>query len=345
MASGAASARPNADHYLVPGRLAELKPSQTVKFWRVAVRVAVAKNGLYTLMMKQPTAWATPHAPNIRDVRVSISTTRVDGGTVRYTSGGDGPVILFLHGWGLGHHAYRPAVRALVEAGYRVVAPALPGFGGTADLPNAERTFAGYASWTCRFADALGLRNVILVGHSFGGGVATQMASTCGHVVRSLVLLNSVGAPWKSSPVVEGQPDNERVHAMAQRPMWSWGLGIPSDALALLANAGRVMPSVLEDLLPNMVRNPLGITRVGRLATSADLSAQLHDLRAKHFPVTVAHSERDAVIPRSSFDCLCRAAGVQGVMVEGNHSWPLTNPTGLVQVIDDACKSAASMAA
>jgi pimeloyl-ACP methyl ester carboxylesterase len=268
----------------------------------------------------------------VRDDSIAIRTTVVDGHTVRYSAGGEGPTILFLHGWGLGHHAYRPALRGLAAAGFRVVAPALPGFGGTRDLADNARTFDGYGNWVCRFGAALGLRNVTIAGHSFGGGVAMQVAANCSGLASQLVLLNSVGAPWRITTDRSGA----HTHTMSERPMWSWGLGIPLDALSLLANATRVMPSVLEDVLPNVVRNPLGITRVGKLARTADLRNELVSLRSKNFPITVAHSDRDNLIPASSFDCLCDAAGVTGVVVPGNHSWPLTNPETLVRIVSAA---------
>jgi hypothetical protein len=75
-----------------------------------------------------------------RNASVVIEQTSVDGSPVSYSTGGQGPTLLLLHGWGLGHHAYRPALEHLVAAGYHVVAPALPGFGGTADL-GQDRSF------------------------------------------------------------------------------------------------------------------------------------------------------------------------------------------------------------
>jgi pimeloyl-ACP methyl ester carboxylesterase len=280
-------------------------------------------------------------ATAVKDDSITIRTTVVDGHTVRYSAGGEGPTVLFLHGWGLGHHAYRPALRGLVAAGFRVIAPALPGFGGTHDLPDNGRTFDGYGNWVCRFGAALGLQDVTIVGHSFGGGVAMQAAANCSGLASRLVLLNSVGAPWR----VTTDRGGAHTHTMSERPIWSWGLGIPLDALSLLAHASRVMPSVLEDILPNVVRNPLGITRVGKLARTADLRNELVSLRAKNFPITVAHSDRDNLIPASSFDCLCEVAGVVGVVVAGNHSWPLTDPQTLVKIVSAAHDSRRVVAA
>lgn len=257
--------------------------------------------------------------------------TVVDGSSVSYSTGGQGPTVLLLHGWGLGHHAYRPALELLVAAGYQVVAPALPGFGGTADLGD-DRSFARYSDWVREFASTLALRQAIVIGHSFGGGVAIRLAVDEPELVAQLVLCNSVGAPWRQA----FGPTGIRVEAMAKRPMWSWGINIPSDAFALLSHAFSAMPNILEDLVPNIVRHPLTITRVGHLARNADLRAELGQLRASGFPLTVVHSEDDGVIPKSSFDCLCEAAGVTGQVLPGNHSWPLTDPAALVTIVNSA---------
>lgn len=271
---------------------------------------------------------------------VVIRQTSVDGKPVNYSEGGsaESPTVLLLHGWGLGHRAYRPALLELVAAGYHVIAPALPGFGGTVDLGEG-RSFAGYAAWVQRFAHVLELQNVILVGHSFGGGVAIRLAVDDPNLVAQLVLCNSVGAPWRRTGGSEGL-----VEAMSKRPMWSWGINIPSDVIAVLSNVTQAVPRILEDLVPNVVRNPLTLTRVGSLARNADLLAELSELQRRRFPMIVVHSERDGVIPRTSFECLCDSAGVIGTLLSGNHSWPLTNPAALVGVVNLARDLRASAA-
>ena len=269
------------------------------------------------------------------DDAVAIRQTSVDGTKVKYSEGGPtgSPTVLLLHGWGLGHHAYKPALLELVAAGYHVIAPALPGFGGTVDLGD-DRSFAGYAAWVRRFAHVLGLRSVLVVGHSFGGGVAIRLAVDDPKLVAQLVLCNSVGAPWRKTSRADGAEG--AVEAMAKRPMWSWGINIPSDVIAVLSNVSQAMPRILEDLVPNVMRNPLTLTRVGSLARNADLLAELSELQRRRFPMSVVHSERDGVIPRTSFDCLCEAAGVTGTLLPGNHSWPLTYPAALVAVVNRA---------
>src|SRR5437588_3174699 len=84
-----------------------------------------------------------------------------------YGAAGDGIPLLFLHGWGLAHHAYKRPLKRLVHLGCRVYAPALPGFGGTANLPKDSLTLAGYAAWVDEFLDAVGVTEPLIVVEKF----------------------------------------------------------------------------------------------------------------------------------------------------------------------------------
>src|SRR5712691_8486904 len=128
----------------------------------------------------------------------------VDGRAAQYGVAGEGTPVLFIHGWGLGQHSYKRALKRLVNMGCRVYAPALPGFGGTPDLPQESFSFEGYAAWINAFLEALPVDEpVFVVGHSFGGGVAIKLAHDHPKAVRFLVLVNSVGgSAWSSSDSV-----------------------------------------------------------------------------------------------------------------------------------------------
>jgi len=262
-----------------------------------------------------------PAAPTAPSRSVAWRTTAVDGRRVRYGVVGTGPTALFLHGWGLRPNAYAQAIEAMAAAGCQVVAPCLPGFGGTRELPVADRTFAGYGAWVGRFCDAVGVGDLALVaGHSMGGGVSAAFVHHRPERVGSLLLANAIGGPtWALFP-------NE-VRTMVQRPFWDWGRHFGKDLLQSPRDL-RMLPRLLEDFIPNLMRNPLGMVRTGEFIRRADLVTEVAEIAARGIPVTVAWSDRDGLVPRSAFDDLRHAAGVEGVVVEGSHAWLIAAPDG-----------------
>jgi pimeloyl-ACP methyl ester carboxylesterase len=245
----------------------------------------------------------------------------VDGRPARYGRVGAGPPLVFLHGWGLSGRAYEPALSyAALET--TVLAPSLPGFGGTAALPAA--TLPAYAEWVGHFLDEIGItERVILMGHSFGGGVAIQLAHDLPERVRALVLVNSIGGGlWRAR---DGR-------TMAERPWWDWGLRLPFDVLR--PPRLRVLPAVLRDYARNMAWNPLAMARAAGIARTADLTAELEELRRRRLPIVVLWGEEDRIITRDSFDALLDALGnPEPVTVPGSHSWMLADPGDFADVM------------
>jgi pimeloyl-ACP methyl ester carboxylesterase len=138
------------------------------------------------------------------------------------------------------------------------------------------------------------------------------------------VLVNSIGgSSWRKGSTLR---------SIAERPLWDWGLHFPADVWPL-RQATRVLPVVLEDLVPNLVRNPRAIVKVANLARRADVRPQLEALRDRGLPITIIWGKRDGVIPRESFEALCVASGVQGTVVDGSHSWLLADPANFAEVI------------
>lgn len=193
-------------------------------------------------------------------------------------------------------------------------APAMPSFGGTADLPATERGIDGYAAWVSSFMGEVGIDEpALVIGHSFGGGVAVKLAHTGPDLVRYLVLVNAVGG-------------------VARRPPWEWLAGFGRE-LWPLSDAVEMCQAMGADLIPNLVNNPLGLARAGRLAQSADLHVELADLRERRVPVLVLTSDGDGVIPRAAFEAVCAAIGTDGRVVSGRHSWLLADPDTFGEVL------------
>ncbi|TPW16288.1 MAG: putative hydrolase [Acidimicrobiaceae bacterium] len=251
--------------------------------------------------------------------------TWVQGRPAAYSVAGQGMPVVLLHGWALAQHTYRDVVETIAAQGCRVIAPAMPGFGGSGDLPDASFSLSGYAEWVVDVLDALELEEpAVVVGHSFGGAVAVRLAHDHRDRVRSLVLVNSVGgSSWRNG---------SRLRSIAERPLWDWGLHFPSDIWPI-RQATRVVPVIVEDLLPNLVRHPKAMVKVANLARRADLRSELEVLRDHDLSITIIWATRDGIVPRESFEALCVASGVAGTVVEGSHSWLLADPEHFGEVI------------
>ncbi|MFD9680036.1 alpha/beta fold hydrolase [Rhodococcus sp. NPDC059969] len=263
------------------------------------------------------------------DEFIEWRTAVVDSRPVDFGVGGYGETVVFLHGWGLSPRAYRSALAAVVHRGYRVIAPALPGLGGTAELDRADRTFEGYAAWVTRFLDAAGVAGpVTVVGHSFGGGVATVVARDFPTRVSRLVLVNAVGGGiWSSS--------GGRERSIRERPWWSW-CGSAMVEAAETAHTHRITQFPLDEFAFNALRNVGAVWRTGNLARTADLIDALEEIAVRAMPVVVLWGAGDRVIPRASFDAVCAALHDPEVReVRGNHNWPIDDAELFGQVLTE----------
>jgi pimeloyl-ACP methyl ester carboxylesterase len=122
-----------------------------------------------------------------------MMTTRevtVRGVPVRLLSGGAGPALVFLHGAG-GAGRWLPFQEHLARR-FAVEFPSHPGHGGSPAADWIEH-ISDLAFHYLDLLDALGLERVHLVGASFGGWIAAEIAVMASHRLRSLVLIDPVG--------------------------------------------------------------------------------------------------------------------------------------------------------
>lgn len=106
---------------------------------------------------------------------------------------GDGPPLLFLHG---GDYAAqnRPFLDRLAQR-FRVVAPRHPGFGAS-PRPNWMRSIGDIAYVHLDLIERLALDDVTVVGSSFGGWVAMELAIRSAARLSRLVLIDSLGVKF-----------------------------------------------------------------------------------------------------------------------------------------------------
>lgn len=137
---------------------------------------------------------ATDHH-TVRPQRLAVT-----GGSISYLSSGSGPPLLFLHGGG-GAGAWHEA-HAIWAREHRVVAPDHPGFAGSDELADIE----GVDDLVYHYLDvieSLELERPALVGASFGGWVAAELAVAAPDRFRALALLSPVGLRIPEHPVAD----------------------------------------------------------------------------------------------------------------------------------------------
>ncbi len=117
---------------------------------------------------------------------------------------GLGPPVLLLHGGG-GPRTVAPLV-ALLAPQARVFTPTLPGWQGT-ERPESLASIGDYADALLTYLRDAGLRNVAVIGSSFGGWIGSEMAVRDGQdgtgTIGRLVLLDAVGIEVPGEPVVD----------------------------------------------------------------------------------------------------------------------------------------------
>ncbi|MCW4352929.1 alpha/beta fold hydrolase [Hoyosella sp. YIM 151337] len=273
--------------------------------------------------------------------RLAFLRARIDGAVVRYLTGGAGAPLVFLHGWGVSTKTYRKSLEALADRGYRVYAPTLPGFGGAERLKVGRATLGHYADWVADFirdvVPAHKSQGVTLVGHSFGGGVAITTAHDHPDLVARLVLVNSIGgSAWTDY--------RGMARTLRERPLWDWGLHLSAD-LFPLRQVTRVLPVIIRDAVPNLLRNFPAVWHAGNLARGADLRRELEVLKQRRLPMIIVWSKRDNVIPDAATAALRAASGeATAITVEGTHGWLLYDPNGFGEVITNVIGAASAIA-
>ena len=128
---------------------------------------------------------------------INQSTTTIKGRTVRYAQAGphDARPVILLHG-NVGDAAFHwhKLIPELATT-YHVIAPDLPGFGGSDKLP--QTTFSSLINWLDTFFEALNIESAPVVGTSVGGLIARLFAAGYPSRVPALVLINGGGLPSK----------------------------------------------------------------------------------------------------------------------------------------------------
>lgn len=110
---------------------------------------------------------------------------------LHYVIGGEGPLVVLLHGFPEFWYAWQHQIVALIDAGYRVVAPDMRGY-NLSDKPSriSDYTVEKLAKDVNDLVHSLGESETILVGHDWGAAVAWATPMWFPELVTQLVICN-----------------------------------------------------------------------------------------------------------------------------------------------------------
>jgi len=118
----------------------------------------------------------------------------IGGVRIHYQEAGDenAPPIILIHGFISSNLVWNEVFLPLANAGFRVIAPDLPGYGYSDKPSDGRYTIDAQAYAVLALMDRLGIDQATIVGASYGGAVAATIALDYPERVTSLVLVGAV---------------------------------------------------------------------------------------------------------------------------------------------------------
>lgn len=233
-----------------------------------------------------------PAAPAGTSPEVGASVT-VGGLRTNYLAAGSGEPVVLIHGSGPGVSAYanwRLTIPALAGR-FQVVAPDLAGFGYSDRLQDAACDLGRWVDQVVGLLDALGLERASLVGNSFGGAVALRLAATHPRRVHRLVLMGTVGVPFRLTAGLDAvwgyQPSVPNMRRLLD--IFAFDPALATDELAEVRYRASIRPGVQESFAAMF---PAPRQRWIDAMVTPD-----EQLRALPQPALIVHGWEDQVIP------------------------------------------------
>jgi len=246
---------------------------------------------------------------------------------------GEGPAILFVHGYPLDRTIWRAQMDGLEE--FKKVAPDLRGM-GQSDAPDLGYGMNIYAADLAALLDALNIDEVILCGLSMGGYIAFEFLRQWRDRVRGLVLMDTrAGADT---------PEGRRARDSAAASAREGGAEAIAEAMIpkLLAPSTLAEhPEIVERVRGMIVRTPVaGI--VGALSAMRDRAgseALLPTLAG--LPTLVMVGETDTLTPPDQARAMAQSIpGAQLTVVSGaGHLPPVERPDEVTRILRDFVES------
>lgn len=221
-----------------------------------------------------------------------------DGTEIFYTDQGKGRPILLSHGWPLSSDAWQVEIKRYVDAGYRVVAHDRRGHGRSSPSSTGH-DMDTYAADLAAVVDHLDLTDLVVIGHSTGGGEVVRYTARYGAQRVAKVVTAGAVPPIMvlSATNPEGTPveafDQIRASVLKDRSQFWRELAEP------FFGANRPGSSVSQGAKDDFWRQGMLVNLIAAYDCVKAFSEtdQTEDLRSIGVPMMLAHGSDDQIVP------------------------------------------------
>lgn len=250
-------------------------------------------------------------------VDTRFTSRRIPEVSIRYRRIGAGKKMLFLHGTWVDPFIFSELFTTLSKE-YELLIPDIPPFG--LSRLGSMLTLEQYAVLFDEMLGTLGWDGVVVVGHSFGGGIALHLTAISAKV-RRVVVCNSIGLPFRRPEILRKYPK------MIYRALRNLSKEHDSTILRkLLIDVGRVL-----------LHNP--ITPIVQTITQC-LCEEKIILQKISVPVYIIWGKQDEILPLSYIQKIQSLVPlVHVIYITGHHNWCLVDQKRASELIQEALDS------
>lgn len=251
---------------------------------------------------------------------------------------GGAPEVLLLHGLGMTGDSWGLQIPALIEAGYRVLAPDARSF-GQSTFPKEGTSVAKMAEDMAALLEELQTGPTSVVGISMGGILAQQLALDQPRLVKKLVLVNTFArlpVPTNFHPKGWGA-----ISYFALRFALVHTLGIHTQARAV---ARRIFPkpeqAELRQILVDQIHqaDPRGYRATMRALARFNVIPRLGQIRAQTLVIT--GEDDNTILPEHQRPLVEGIPGARQVIISGaGHGLVAEQPALFNQILIDFLKN------